>query len=420
MLSLKFRFCIDFLRKLNGDRKKKAKMSFNMDAEVRFRRIISMFFNSAPFDVEDYATQNVQLILPTVPREDVIELCQAVTDIFKDGPSLLELQSPIIVVGDIHGHVLDFFRIFKKYGIPENQKYLFLGDLVDRGEFAVETIIIAFAFKVIYPDNFYIIRGNHEFEFLCSQCGFSKQIADIYGPALFDKFLAAFSYMPISALIDKNIVCVHGGLGPSTFSINQLKSIERPIHDFTDDFLNAILWSDPTNSTDQFIPSTRGTGYLFGESALKEFVDQNNLKLLVRAHECVMGGIEMNFENKCMTVFSASNYCGLMNNQSAILNVTSPDSYEVVTFDPLPYLKRESVVYRTGARAPRRSTFGFTMRSNVGSSSIEKLPQLTSIPSFTPRKPDSPLIQHQSPTTPSLTKQQTLPSFKFGRRYSSF
>ena len=303
----------------------------------------------ADMDVDAVATLKSPISLPTYSEDEIQSLCREIKEVFAKEPVCLELSGPINIVGDLHGHILDLFRVLKTFGFPDEctEKYLFLGDIVDRGEFSLETVTLVFSLKLAYPEKVYIIRGNHEFEFLNERCGFMEDVTKAFGQQsdLYSYFKAAFSYMPITAVIGNEIICVHGGLGPNWFSINQARKIERPIDDFGDDLLDAMLWSDPSDNIDFFEPSNRGTGFFFGKEVVADFLNSNSLKLLVRAHECVNNGIEFMFNDKLATVFGASNYCGLVANYSGVLMVKEDCSYEVKTFPALQYLKRETATF---------------------------------------------------------------------------
>ena len=175
------------------------------------------------------------IYFPQFSEEDLIKLFRAAQDIFKIEPLCLDLTGPIHVVGDLHGHILDLFRVLKTYGLPKYHKMLFLGDIVDRGEFSTETITLVLALKVAFPDNVHIIRGNHEFSELNETCGFIEELRKIYNMKAYDiyeKLLSVFKYLPVLAIINKKILCVHGGLGPHWFSLNQVRKIKKPIESF--------------------------------------------------------------------------------------------------------------------------------------------------------------------------------------------
>ncbi|EAY07613.1 phosphoprotein phosphatase, putative [Trichomonas vaginalis G3] len=200
--------------------------------------------------------------------------------------------------------------------------------------------------KTVWPKNVWIIRGNHEFAYLCGQCGFFSQITEVYGDInIFRGFLKSFSYIPIAALIGQTTLCIHGGLSPSLYSLAQLKNIQKPFDDFgDDDVIDGILWSDPSNDLREFSDSPRGTGFLFGPNATDDFMKSNKLKYLVRGHECVPDGYLVHF-GSVITVFGASNYCGMVNNYSAILNFKSDGVYEPRRFPALDYLLRNYTMF---------------------------------------------------------------------------
>ena len=304
------------------------------------------FMASVPGDVTAFASRKKQLILPTIPINFVVNLTEEVTNIIKNESSLLDIKSPVTVAGDLHGHLLDLFRILKTFGSPEARQYLFLGDIVDRGEFSVETIILIYIMKVVWPKKVYIIRGNHEFGYLCSQCGFFSQVSECYGDIrVFRSFLKSFGYLPLGALIDGKTLCVHGGLSPSLYSITQIRNIQRPFDNFgEDDVIDGILWSDPKTEVRNFEDSPRGTGYFFGKEAVDEFMNANKLKYIVRGHECVTEGTSIAF-GCVITVFSASHYCGIVHNDAAVLNFKPDFSFDVKVLPEMDYLLRNYTMF---------------------------------------------------------------------------
>lgn len=356
------------------------------DPKARYRTLLGRFVCATPLEIERYAEESVNIVLPTVPATMVRTICEDVGELFRDGPSLVEIPAPCIVIGDLHGHILDLLRVIKKFGMPDKIPFVFLGDLVDRGEFSIETVLIVFLLKLVHPENVHVVRGNHEFDFLSRQCGFMAQLKNFYDEQdLFECFMVTFSFMPLGCLIDEGILCIHGGLGPGVFSLSQFRKMERPVDNFDDDFIGSVLWGDPHDATNTFTPSSRGTGYFFGAEATKEFLTANRLTTLVRAHECVMGGVRRMFDGACVTVFTASNYCGLMGNSAGILEVKGRNLMHTHEFPPLQYLKRGSAVFRSMASGSSRVRFGSRSiaspkvpptNANL-SSSCNKLPPLS-------------------------------------------
>ena len=95
-------------------------------------------------------------------ERDLEQMCHLSREIFRSQPILLELRAPMKIGGDIHGQFGDLLRIFSSCGYPDDNNYLFLGDYVDRGQQSLETIALLFCYKIKFPENFFLLRGNHE------------------------------------------------------------------------------------------------------------------------------------------------------------------------------------------------------------------------------------------------------------------
>lgn len=356
---------------------------------------------------EYFADRSGQLKFPLVDPATVISILDQVKDIFQNECIVLDIVSPVVVVGDIHGHYLDLLRIINNYGMPEDngRKYLFLGDLVDRGEFSLECVLIIFLLKILWPKHVFIIRGNHEFEFLCTQCGFSSQLHDVYDDnSILEHFITVFSYIPLVALIDKLVLCVHGGIGPSWYTINQILRLERPINDFGSDLVDSMLWSDPSLTLDAYAPSNRGTGYFFGERAVKGFINDLNISMIVRAHECIESGCQVLFDGQLATVFSASNYCGLVGNNAAVMIFYGPKQYEIASFPPLTYIKRSEAIITQKVTMRAQMSKRTNFMQMPSSASVRTLPN----PSFAKGRKTSPYVNINCPMTCSASHLQIL------------
>ena len=117
-------------------------------------------------------------------------------------------------MGDVHGQYFDLLRLLTFGGSPEDENYLFLGDYVDRGKNSIECIALLFALKAKHPNNFFLLRGNHECASINRIYGFYDECKRRYNIKLWRSFGDAFQYMPVCAIIDDRIVCMHGGLSP--------------------------------------------------------------------------------------------------------------------------------------------------------------------------------------------------------------
>ncbi|CAN1831936.1 Serine/threonine-protein phosphatase BSL3 [Linum perenne] len=120
-------------------------------------------------------------------------------------------------------------RLFDEYGAPSTADYLFLGDYVDRGQHSLETIALLLALKVEYPNNVHLIRGNHEAADINALFGFRIECGERDGIWVWHRINRLFNWLPLAALIEKKIICMHGGIGRSINHVEQIETIQRPI-----------------------------------------------------------------------------------------------------------------------------------------------------------------------------------------------
>ncbi|KAL9171528.1 hypothetical protein ABFS82_04G214700 [Erythranthe guttata] len=264
---------------------------------------------------------------------EIADLCDCAERIFASEPSVLQLKAPIKIFGDLHGQFGDLMRLFDEYGSPSTAgdiayiDYLFLGDYVDRGQHSMETISLLLALKVEHPHQVHLIRGNHEAADINALFGFRIECIERMGERdgiwTWHRINRLFNWLPLAALIEKKIICMHGGIGRSINHVEQIENIQRPIAmEAGSIVLMDLLWSDPTenDSVEGLRPNARGPGLVtFGPDRVMEFCNNNDLQLIVRAHECVMDGFERFAQGHLITLFSATNYCGTANNAGAIL-----------------------------------------------------------------------------------------------------
>uniref|UniRef100_A0A1D1XMQ7 Serine/threonine-protein phosphatase n=1 Tax=Anthurium amnicola TaxID=1678845 RepID=A0A1D1XMQ7_9ARAE len=264
---------------------------------------------------------------------EIADLCDSVERIFSSEPSVLQIKAPVKIFGDLHGQFGDLMRLFDEYGAPSTAgdiayiDYLFLGDYVDRGQHSLETITLLLALKVEHPHNVHLIRGNHEAADINALFGFRIECIERMGERdgiwAWHRINRLFNWLPLAALIEKKIICMHGGIGRSINHVEQIENLQRPITmEAGSVVLMDLLWSDPTenDSVEGLRPNARGPGLVtFGPDRVMEFCKNNDLQLIVRAHECVMDGFERFAQGHLITLFSATNYCGTANNAGAIL-----------------------------------------------------------------------------------------------------
>jgi serine/threonine-protein phosphatase PP1 catalytic subunit len=161
-------------------------------------------------------------------EEEIRTLCLRAREIFIQQPILLELEAPLKICGDIHGQYSDLLRLFEDGKFPPESNYLFLGDYVDRGMQSLECICLLLAYKIKYPENFFLLRGNHECASINRIYGFYDECKKRYNIKLWKTFTDCFNCLPVAAIIDDKILCMHGGLSPELNSIDQIKRIIRP------------------------------------------------------------------------------------------------------------------------------------------------------------------------------------------------
>ncbi|CAM6095276.1 unnamed protein product [Calypogeia fissa] len=252
---------------------------------------------------------------------EIRQLCLASKDIFLAQPNLLELEAPIKICGDIHGQYSDLLRLFEYGGFPPEANYLFLGDYVDRGKQSLETICLLLAYKIKYPENFFLLRGNHECASINRIYGFYDECKRRFNIRLWKIFTECFNCLPVAALIDEKILCMHGGLSPELKSLEQIKKIARPTDVPDSGLLCDLLWADPDKVVQGWGENDRGVSYTFGCDIVTEFLQKHDLDLICRAHQVVEDGYEFFAKRHLVTIFSAPNYCGEFDNAGAMMSV---------------------------------------------------------------------------------------------------
>jgi serine/threonine-protein phosphatase 2A catalytic subunit len=141
--------------------------------------------------------------------------------------------------------------------------------------------------------------------------------------------------MPLSACIENQIFCPHGGLSPSIDTLDQVRKIDRFAEVPHEGPVCDLVWSDPDDRTGWGM-SPRGAGYTFGQDITEQFNHNNGLTLIARAHQLVMEGFLWHHDKALVTIFSAPNYCYRCGNQAAIMEVSETMETNFLQFDPAP------------------------------------------------------------------------------------
>ena len=274
-------------------------------------------------------------------KEDEIKfLIDQSLKIIKEQKMLVELEAPLNVCGDIHGQYYDLLRIFEHCGYPGEYNYLFLGDYVDRGKQSLETVCLLLCYKIKYPDKVTLLRGNHESSVTNRIYGFYDECKRRYNVRLWRSFTDLFNWLPVAAIIDEKILCMHGGLSPELKNIQSVQEISRPTDIPDTGLLCDLLWSDPDKDVLEYDENDRGVSVIFGEKIVQDFNKKNDLDLIIRAHQVVDDGYEFFAQRQLITIFSAPNYCGEFDNSAGIMIIDESLTCSLKVLRPVENLKK--------------------------------------------------------------------------------
>ncbi|OBZ84553.1 Serine/threonine-protein phosphatase 5 [Choanephora cucurbitarum] len=268
----------------------------------------------------------------------------AIRNYMYEAPSLIDVTIPehgqLTVCGDVHGQFYDFINIFQINGYPsEDHAYLFNGDFVDRGSFSVEVILTLFAYKWLYPNRLFLARGNHETDNMNKVYGFEGEVKAKFSEMMFNLFSETFNALPLAHVIQNKIFVTHGGLfSRDNVTLDEIRKIDRigQGQPGSEGLMCELLWSDPQPQLGRS-PSKRGVGIQFGPDVTQNFLETNGLDMVIRSHEVKAEGYVKDHQGKCVTVFSAPNYCDTVGNKGALINITPDLKIDYVTFEAVPH-----------------------------------------------------------------------------------
>lgn len=264
-------------------------------------------------------------------KTDILTIFRQATEVLRKDKNLMELKYPVTVVGDIHGQFFDLLKLLELAGDASTNKYLFLGDYVDRGSFSIEVLLILYSLKLNFPGNINMIRGNHECRQMTTFFNFRAECLAKYDLEVYECACESFDVMPLACIINKKFIALHGGISPELVTLDDLSKVNRFSEPPRQGLFCDVLWSDPVANDTGTSPEkyrsneVRGCSYFFNSSAVNTFLKRNKLLTVIRAHEAQLEGYKMHTWNGpgefpvVITIFSAPNYCDVYNNKGAII-----------------------------------------------------------------------------------------------------
>ncbi|KAL0637138.1 Palmitoyl-protein thioesterase 1 [Maublancomyces gigas] len=273
-------------------------------------------------------------------------------EIFYAEPTMPEVTivegKKMTVCGDTHGQYFDLLEIFNRNGYPsETHAYLFNGDFVDRGSWSTEIAFLLFSYKWLYPNNFFINRGNHETDDMNRVYGFEGECKAKYNERVFKLFSESFSALPLATLIGAKYLVLHGGLfSDDKINLDDIRKLNRHARKQPgqEGLMMEMLWTDPQTLPGRG-PSKRGVGLQFGPDITKAFCERNGLEAIIRSHEVRMGGYEVEHDGRCITVFSAPNYVDTSGNKGAYINIGPDYKLQHNVFDAVEHPPIKAMAY---------------------------------------------------------------------------
>ena len=338
----------------------------------RYKETLDTVFNSLP-----YPHNLRDSLLPPFVRW----LCATVSQILQEEPNVIHFNGPAVICGDIHGNFPDLLEVFREVGLPPHNNFIFLGDYVDRGKYSVEVMCILLILKFKFPQNIFLLRGNHESKSMSHEFTFAIECKAKLAKGCLKSFAQVFNSLPLALILNNSIFCVHAGISPNITTLQEINNINR----FTDipdsgPFCD-LLWSDPNPNVTEFAKSDRCDTFLWGFLPYQRFMEQNNLQMLIRGHQVCADGWEFPFlpDKSLITIYTSSSSTPDEQNRAAIISISPRNA---LSFTLLPENKpilpksqnstRPSSPKTSTSSRPSSPKSGRSSSSNTSSSSSKK------------------------------------------------
>ncbi|MFW5945565.1 MAG: metallophosphoesterase [Candidatus Natronoplasma sp.] len=243
--------------------------------------------------------------IKNVSEEEYLALINKAKNSLENKNLVEKDEGEFFVVGDTHGN-LEAARKPAERALEEDIPIVYLGDYVDRGEKQLENLAYVLFLKIQEPEKVILLRGNHETESMNQKYGFLREVNRRYSIDLFQEILYLYEKMPVAALLGEEYFSVHGGIPRGVTSLSKIDELD---HD--DDSYKEMFWNDPSEDIWEFAPNRKRGGFeLYGEGAVEDFLEENGLSMVIRAHEVHRSGYKYYFDKKLLSIFSVSNYRG--------------------------------------------------------------------------------------------------------------
>ena len=266
-------------------------------------------------------------------------LCGECVKILENETSLIKIDAPVTIIGDLHGQFFDLLQFIDLGDFPSNTQYLFLGNYINKGKNSVETLTLLLAYKVRFPEQVWLLRGNHETLEMARSQGFFHECASKYSQEMWSKFITVFKYLPIAAIVSDRIFCVHSGLSPLLNDLSQISQLKKPMDVGDSGLVHDLLSSQPSKANNGFCETEKGVSY--GMDVVDEFLKKYGFDLMIRGNQLVDPGFKFPFmPNKCLlTLFSAPDFCNKFGNRGGMLRVDFDLKCTFFYVDPPPLNK---------------------------------------------------------------------------------